>query len=143
MGTEQRANRQLPKVEPAEELMDKLGLPREVKYDFEEALLNALPLDAVEEIMEMETAHLNRPIKRPEVNWDTVQDTVSVGFKSGAELFKRVLLDNRRFVDYDKEDNLTVVVLRDVSQGVSLQGLPEADRIRRMLRRREIRIVAP
>lgn len=145
MGIESKSGKPVRhRINPAEALMDDLGLPREAKYDFLEAYINTAPPEEVVKTFEDIKDQLSkRTIKKPEVNWDTVQDTIHIQFKAGTDYSKRVLMDERRFVDYDETGNLTEVILRDVSQGVTVQGLPEAKRISRMLRRREISVVNP
>lgn len=124
--------------------MDKFGLPRQAKYDFLEAYINTVPAEEVRTIFGDVLDQLSKKtLKRPEVNWDTIQDVIHIQFKTGTDYSKRILVDERRFIDYDETGNLTEVVLRNVSQGVTTQGLPEAKRISRMLRRREIAVINP
>lgn len=132
------------KISPMESLMDELGLSREAKYDFLEAYINMAPPEEVAKTFEGIFDQLSkRTIKKTEVRWHTVEDTICIRFKAGSDYSKRVHMDARRFIDYDETGSCAGVVLRDVSQGVTVQGLPEARRISRMLGRREIAVVNP
>lgn len=130
-------------IDPAETLMDHLGLPRGAKYDFYDAALQAMSDEELGRFMEVSEADAAKKVTRPQFLWDTVRDAVQITFKEGTDDSKRVLLDERRFVDHDGEGNFSGVVLRDVSQGVTVSGLPEGRRISRMLRGRDITVVRP
>ncbi len=65
-----------------------------------------------------------------EVSYDPEADAIYVRFSEPEGRVRTKRIDDRRLVDYDENGSLVGVELLFVSQGVRLEDVPEADRIR-------------
>jgi YD repeat-containing protein len=74
-------------------------------------------------------------VKPLRVEYDPAADAIAIdfpGFGPGASA-RTVRLDHHRALDYDADGRLLSIELLNVSRGVLLDDLPEADVVRRAL----------
>ena len=68
------------------------------------------------------------------VRYDSEADAVYIKLREPAGKVETEFIDVARYVDYDEHNNVVGVELLGVSQGIDLDGLPEAERIAEALR---------
>ena len=68
-----------------------------------------------------------------EVRYDPEADAIDVKLRDWRGPLKSRPLDDRRIVDFDEEGNVVGVEFLFVSEGIHLEGVPEADRVRKLL----------
>jgi uncharacterized protein YuzE len=67
------------------------------------------------------------------VEYDSDADAVYVALRTPRGTVETDFIDEARDVDYDADGNVVGVELLGVSQGIDLEGLPEAERIAQVL----------
>jgi uncharacterized protein YuzE len=67
------------------------------------------------------------------LEYDPEADAIYVQFRKPVGKVETEFIDDARYVDYDEAENVIGVEILGVSQGIDLNGLPEADRIAEML----------
>lgn len=67
------------------------------------------------------------------VEYNSESDAIYVTFREPDGAVETEFIDEARYVDYDAAGNVVGVELLGVSQGVDLEGLPEAEKIAELL----------
>ena len=68
------------------------------------------------------------------IRYDSDADALYIKFREPAGKVETEFIDVSRYVDYDEHDNVVGVEILDVTMGIDLTGLPEAERIAEALR---------
>ena len=68
-----------------------------------------------------------------QVEYDEEADAIAIHFEEPRGEVLTEDFGNERYVDYDETGKVVGVEFLGVSQGISLEGLPEAERIKRAL----------
>lgn len=63
------------------------------------------------------------------VEYDSESDAIYVTLRQPDGSVETEFIDDARYVDYDAAGNVVGVELLGVSQGIDLEGLPEAEKI--------------
>lgn len=68
------------------------------------------------------------------VRYDPDVDALYIKLREPVGHIETDFIDVARYVDYDEEDNVVGIEILDVSTGVDLDGLPEAELVAQVLR---------